>query len=260
MEAERGQEEDGEEVAEAGRRGLLEKAERKRRKKERRDERRGSDKVNQPQLLQEHEDVQKQLEVEKAAGEQGDRTARGVLSWRRHGDKEEEKKEPNDSTKLHIPTSTKTVDAAFAVPLSSLQAVAAPATTERVLPFADVTPPPTIDFPPYVPSFAAAATPLSSLIRRACASCALFSLVRLYVSYVSPVSTSIDHNTALMLFLTFIITAFIFINTALSTLSPKSASTISSSPSLSSELSRYLQAWDLIALGRPTAAIGRVQA
>ena len=231
------------------RRAIDDKAARKQRKKERRQERQSGDKVKQQ--LSQHEDVDKSVERESAVGEQSDKQPRAAMSWRRQEDVEKEEKEV-----------TKAADAATAAPLPSSLQPLPPASTERMLPFADVTPPPSIDFPPYVSRAAPAATPLLSLVKRACASCALFTVVRLYVSYMSPVATSIDHNTALMLFLTTIISAFFLLSTALSSLSFKPASFAPIAPPVSFELSRYLQTWDLIALDDPQqllAAYGMTQ-
>ena len=239
-----------EERTDSGRRVQEEKAERKRRKKERRDERRGSVQAKQ----QHHEDVEK-MEAEKGVSEHADRTTRGEMSWRRQVDanKDENKENPIDnSAKPNIPKNS-VVNMAVAPSDASFTAVPHSAVAERVLPFTDVTPPPTIDFPPYIATPVAAAT-LTSLVRRVAASCALFTLVRLYVSYVSPAATSIDHNTALLLFLTSIVAAFFLLSTHMSSLSVKptsSASTASASSNLSCELSRYVQAWDLIALDDP---------
>ena len=242
-----GEGEHDEEDNEVSRRAAQEeKVEKKRRKKDRREERRLSDRVKQ-----QHED-EEGIEAEKAASEHSDRPARGVMSWRRQADaeKEEKKETPLDEPKPSIAEGVTAADAAAAPMAASFATVAPSAAAERELPFADVTPPPTIDFPAYSVSAVAVATPLASLVRRAGASCALFTLVRLYVAYVSPAATTIDHFTALMLFVTTIIAAFFLLTTLPSPLSHKPASAAPTS-SLSSELSRYLQAWDLIALDDP---------
>ena len=245
-------EEEQQQQHEVGRRVQEEKAERKRKKKERRDGRRGSDKAKQAQ----HDDVEK-VDSEKGAVEQSDRTMRGVLAWRRQedADKEDNKAMSKQSAK---PDSSATLAAAAHMAAgpapTSFPGVPPPSAAERVLPFADVTPPPTLDFPPYSATAAAVATPLTSLVKRVAASCALFTLVRLSVSYVSPVATAMDHNTALLLFITSVVAAFFLLSSLLSALSRQSLSaafTPTSSSSLSSALSRYLQAWDLIALDDP---------
>ena len=228
------------------------KAERKRRKKERRDERRGSDKAKQQQPLEDGD----KLEEMKGASEQSDRVSRGALSWRPQSNavKEEKKEQRVDSSKLNAPSAVASASVVTALPVDVFSAVPSPDAAERVMPFADVTPPPTIDFPPYSTTASAVATPLASLLKRVGVSCALFTLVRMCVSYVSPAATSIDHNTALMLFLTSILAALFLLSTTLSSLSSvsrSSAAASTASSSLSSELSRYLQAWDLIALDDP---------
>ena len=242
-------EHDEHEEDEANRRVQQEKADKKKRKKERREERRGSDKAKQ----QQHEDTEKS-EADKGPTELSDRAARGVMSWRRQidADKEEKKESAADETKPGLRAAVLGPDMAGVQSAASFSAVPPPTAAERVLPFADVTPPPTIDFPPYTASIAAVATPLTSLLKRVGASCALFTLVRLYVSYVSPAATSIDHNTALILFITTVLAAFFLLSPSLSSLSLKpTVAAAPSSSSLSSELSRYVQTWDMIAMDDP---------
>jgi len=208
------------------------KAERKRRKKERRDERRGNDK-----------------------GGEKPEEIKGALSWRPQANaaKEERKEQHIDTTKPSLPTAAAAGGAVITHP-DALPVVPTAAAAERALPFADVTPPPSIDFPLLSATAPATTIPLSSLLRRAAVSCALFTVLRFCVSYASPAATALDHNTALMLFLTCILAALFLLGASLSFASRISASVSApsaSQSSLSSELSRYLQTWDLVALSDP---------
>ena len=254
-----GEAEDDDEEEDNDRRAQEVKAERKRRKKERRDERRG-DNAKQPT----REDADRSKEYVSTNEQAGG----GAQSWRAQpvAVKEEKKERPNDSSRPAALTAAAAGGVSAAL-LPCVSSAAAPAAAERMLPFADVTPPPTIDFPPYSTPAAFHATPTLSLLKRVGASCALFTLVRLCVLAVSPVATAIDHNTALMLFLACFLASLFLVSATLSSISTNSrsalaASTAPSSSSLSSELSRYVQAWDLLALDDPQqllAAYGMTQ-
>ena len=115
-----------------------------------------------------------------------------------------------------------------------------------------------VDFSSLPPLPAFVAAPLSSLAGRAAASGLVFTVLRLYTSYLSSLPSAVDHHTALALFLSLSLISVLMLVSPSFHPPPPSLSP----SSLSFHLHSYLRAWELVAaddFAQLSAAYAQVQ-